>query len=116
MNLSGVAVKKACASYAVEPKDMIIVQDDLETKFGEVKIKNGGSGNGHNGVRSVISATGEKAFERIRIGIGRPRDNDNAIDSYVMAKFSPDQINELNLAVYPEVMAILFERLARGPK
>jgi PTH1 family peptidyl-tRNA hydrolase len=115
MNLSGVAVKKACAFYAITPREIIVLHDDLETKFGQLKIKNGGSGNGHNGLRSIISALGEKEFERFKIGIGRPSNNDGAIDSYVMAKFSPDQNNELSLAVYPEIMDVLFDRLARGP-
>jgi peptidyl-tRNA hydrolase len=67
-------------------------------------------------LRSIISALGEKQFERVKIGIGRPSNTDGAIDSYVMAKFSPDQVNELSLAVYPEVMSILFDKLARGNK
>ena len=75
MNLSGKAVQQALKVYGLKPEQMVVVYDELDLPAGRVRIRPRGSHGGHNGMRSVVGATGSQEFPRIRIGIGRPRAN-----------------------------------------
>ncbi len=72
MNLSGDSVQPAMAFLKVVPGDVIVVHDELDIPFGEVRLKFGGGHAGHNGLRSIINRLGTPDFLRVRIGIGRP--------------------------------------------
>ena len=76
MNLSGKAVQQALKVYGLEPEQMVVVYDELDLPAGRVRIRPRGSHGGHNGMRSIVGATASQEFPRIRIGIGRPRVND----------------------------------------
>jgi len=84
MNITGPSVAGALRNSVKAPDAMIIIHDSLSHKPKALSPKMGGSANGHNGVRSVISALrGETNFHRFRIGIGRgPGD----AAEYVLAK------------------------------
>lgn len=73
MNLSGDSVQKALAFYKVEPDALIVVHDELDLPFADVRIKKGGGAGGHNGIKSVLERLGGADFVRVRIGLGRPR-------------------------------------------
>lgn len=70
MNLSGVAVKQLLAKYKVEPKDLIVMFDDVDIPKGSVRVRIKGSGGTHNGMRNIIEKIGTLDFPRVRIGIG----------------------------------------------
>jgi peptidyl-tRNA hydrolase, PTH1 family len=72
MNLSGHSVRAALSFFKLEPSELLIVHDELDLPFGEVRLKQGGGDAGHNGVGSVIEQLGTDAFARLRFGIGRP--------------------------------------------
>jgi peptidyl-tRNA hydrolase, PTH1 family len=72
MNLSGHSVRAALSFFKLEPSDMLLVHDELDLPFGEVRLKQGGGDAGHNGVGSVIEQLGTDVFARLRFGIGRP--------------------------------------------
>jgi len=72
MNESGLSVQPAMAFFKVEPKDVIVVHDELDLPFGEVRLKFSGGHAGHNGLRSIMASTGTGDFGRVRIGIDRP--------------------------------------------
>ncbi|MBN1192670.1 MAG: aminoacyl-tRNA hydrolase [Coriobacteriia bacterium] len=72
MNLSGKAVAKLAQTYEVEPRDVVIVHDDLDLPEENVRVKRGGGHGGHNGLRSLAESLGTGDFARVRIGIGRP--------------------------------------------
>jgi len=72
MNLSGDSVQPAVAFFKVPPSGVIIVHDELDLPWREVRIKVGGGHAGNNGVRSVIQRLGTPEFVRVRIGIGKP--------------------------------------------
>jgi PTH1 family peptidyl-tRNA hydrolase len=72
MNESGRQVGPLAKFYSVSPADVIVIHDDLDIDFGQVRLKLGGGEGGHNGLRSVVNALGTKDFQRVRIGIGRP--------------------------------------------
>jgi PTH1 family peptidyl-tRNA hydrolase len=72
MNLSGESVQPAAAFLKVEPRDVLVVHDELDLPWREVRIKVGGGHAGHNGIRSIIQHLGTPEFARVRVGIGRP--------------------------------------------
>lgn len=72
MNESGRQVGPLANFYSVSPADVIVVHDELDIDFGQIRLKLGGGEGGHNGLRSVANALGTKDFQRVRIGIGRP--------------------------------------------
>lgn len=72
MNLSGDSVQPAAAFLKVEPGRIIVVHDELDIPFGDVRLKLGGGHAGHNGLRSIIQRLGSSDFLRVRVGIGRP--------------------------------------------
>ena len=72
MNLSGDCVQPAAAFLKVEPKSVIVVHDELDLPWRDVKLKLGGGHAGHNGLRSLIDRLGVPDFVRVRVGVGRP--------------------------------------------
>ncbi|HWC15266.1 MAG TPA: aminoacyl-tRNA hydrolase [Actinomycetota bacterium] len=87
MNESGRPVGELARWFKVEPARVIVVHDELDIPFEEVRIKSGGGTAGHNGLRSVASHLGTKDFARVRVGIGRPRTRDGAV-GHVLDSFS----------------------------
>ena len=65
------------------PKSLIVLHDSIEHKPTALSLKFGGSANGHNGIRSLITALGTKDFFRLRLGIGKPESN---VADYVLAR------------------------------
>ena len=93
MNESGRPVRQLAAFYKTPPGKVIVVHDELDIPFGDIRVKEGGGTAGHNGLKSVASHLGTKDFPRIRFGIGRPRGGD-AVD-YVLQRFSGSERKDL---------------------
>ncbi|HYM65750.1 MAG TPA: aminoacyl-tRNA hydrolase, partial [Patescibacteria group bacterium] len=72
MNLSGQAVAKAMRDVKVGPSSVWVVHDELDLPLCRMRIRRGGSGAGHNGVKSLIESLGSDDFVRFRVGIGKP--------------------------------------------
>ena len=72
MNASGEAVKKLVIKYRIKPDDLIVVHDEMDLQLGNIRIRQGGSSAGHNGIESVIYEIGTPNFVRLRIGVGHP--------------------------------------------
>jgi PTH1 family peptidyl-tRNA hydrolase len=72
MNLSGDAVQPAAAFLKVDPSDILVVHDELDLPWKDLRLKMGGGHAGHNGVRSIIDRLGTPDFARLRVGIGKP--------------------------------------------
>lgn len=72
MNLSGQSVQPAAAFHKIPVANILVVHDELDLPFGEVRLKQGGGHAGHNGLRSMIQSLGSPDFARVRVGIGRP--------------------------------------------
>ncbi len=70
MNLSGEAMRAIIDYYKIDPKDMIIIYDDISLDLGKIRFRASGSDGGHNGIKSVIKHLGSKDFLRLKIGIG----------------------------------------------
>ena len=88
MNGSGISVQEASKFFGIAPADILVVHDDIELPFGEVRRQIGGGMGGHNGLRSVRQNLGTEAFGRLRVGVGRPTGGMQVAD-FVLARFSP---------------------------
>lgn len=91
MNLSGRSVVQTAKYYKIDTKDIIVLHDEIELPFGEVRVKFGGGHKGHNGLRSIIQETGTNEFWRLRFGVGRPSNSDIPVADYVLSDFTPDE-------------------------
>lgn len=94
MNLSGTVIAQLVKRDQFDPKALLVVHDELELPFGQIKLKEGGSHRGHNGLKSLMAACGE-GFMRLRFGIGRPADK-SAVPDYVVSDFNRDEQSTLN--------------------
>jgi PTH1 family peptidyl-tRNA hydrolase len=89
MNLSGQAVSRLARFYKIASQDILVIYDDLDLPLGVIRLRPEGGSGGHKGVKSIIESLGTQAFPRLRIGIGRPPDED-AVE-YVLSNFTPDE-------------------------
>lgn len=102
MNVSGRAVKSAMSKNGSNADDLLVIYDDADLPFGDIRFKESGSSAGHNGLQSIIDLFPRgTAIARIRIGIGRPPHPDMELDSFVLGRWSereeealPDIINK----------------------
>jgi PTH1 family peptidyl-tRNA hydrolase len=107
MNLSGEAVQAIASFYKIPAEKIIVVHDELDIPFGQIRLRTGGSSAGHNGLKSIMQHLGE-GFGRVRIGIGpkQPEQMDSA--DFVLGRFSKEQQGHLP-ELTREVSAILGE-------
>ena len=101
MNVSGDSVQPAAAFLKVEPQKIIVVHDELDLPWREVRLKVGGGHAGHNGLRSIIERLGTPDFLRVRVGIGRPPPGFKGdVADYVLQNFDAMESAEM-----PDVLA-----------
>ena len=94
MNLSGDSVQPCAAFFKVPSEDVIVVHDELDLPFGEIRLKKGGGHGGHNGLRSIIGRMGPD-FVRVRVGIGRPpADFRGDVADFVLSPFRSEEREE----------------------
>ena len=92
MNLSGNSVIEIVNFYKLDPKkDIIVIYDDMDLSFGDIRIREKGSSGGHNGIKSIISHIGEE-FIRIKCGIGAKEKD--AIE-HVLGEFNQTEQKDL---------------------
>lgn len=90
VNLSGRSVGEICRYYRLQPSSVIIVYDDLNIELGRIKISDGGSAGGHNGLESLIQRIGP-SFARFRIGIGPKQPREMDMKDFVLGRFTEEQ-------------------------
>lgn len=96
MNLSGDSVQPAAAFLKVGPPQVIVVHDELDLPWKDVRLKVGGGHAGHNGLRSLIARLGSPDFVRVRVGVGRPPPGFRGeVADYVLADFDGMESAEL---------------------
>ena len=89
MNNSGICIRELIEYFKIDVEDVIVFHDDLDVEFGKIKAKFGGSSAGHNGIASIDKFIG-KDYSRVRIGIGKPKNNVDVAD-YVLQNFDEDE-------------------------
>src|SRR5690606_38781533 len=107
MNLSGDAVQPAAAFLKVEAGHVIVVHDELDLPWSDVRLKVGGGHAGHNGLRSIIQRLGTPDFVRVRVGVGRPPPGFKGdVADYVLSDFDSIERVELPTVVDRACQAI----------
>ncbi len=91
MNLSGNAVAEAARWYKTPVERILVVHDEVEIPFGDVRLKEGGGLGGHNGLRSIERSLGSRDFWRLRVGVGRPESSARLLIDHVLEPFSEPQ-------------------------
>ena len=94
MNESGRPVGQLLRWYKQPPANLVVVHDEIDIPFGEVRVKAGGGTAGHNGLGSIVDHLGTKDFVRVRVGVGRPPGT-KAAAGHVLAGFSATERKEL---------------------
>lgn len=94
MNVSGGPTKALAGFFSVGPDRLVVVHDELDIAFAEVRLKRGGGEGGHNGLRSISSSLGTKDYHRVRVGIGRPPGRMDVAD-FVLKDFAKPEREEL---------------------
>jgi len=107
MNLSGEAVQAVSSFYKVQLEKTVVVHDEIDIDFGQVRMRMGGGAAGHKGVKSVTEHMSD-GYGRIRIGIGpkTPEQIDSA--DFVLQKFSSVELSHIS-ELTREVSAVLSE-------
>lgn len=105
MNESGGPVAALAGFSSIPPSSVIVVHDDLELPYGEVRLKLGGGEGGHNGLRAISTALRTRAYVRVRVGIGRPPGRQEAGD-FVLKDFRLSERKEL-----PFVLAVACDQV-----
>ncbi len=112
MNNSGEAVQAVAHFYKIEPANILVVHDELDIDFGQIRTRMGGSDAGHNGIKSLVQHIGE-GFGRVRIGLGPKKPS--AMDSadFVLAKFNDKEQKQLK-NLLQESTSIITEYIHSG--
>lgn len=112
MNLSGQAVRAIVQRLGIEADEVLVVSDDFNLEFGQLRVRQGGESGGHNGLASVIQAIGE-GFWRFRIGVASGHLDKSHHSEFVTAPFSPDEQRQLKHLV-ERAAELLEEYLVKG--
>lgn len=112
MNLSGDAVQSIMHFYKIPLEQILIVHDEMDISFGQIRMRKGGESAGNNGIDSIIQVFG-KEFARVRIGIHDTIATKAIAKDFVLGEFTDDEQEKLP-ALYKETNAILSEYVFGG--
>jgi len=102
MNLSGESVAPVLKYHNATAQDLLVIQDDIDLPVGRMRIRKGGSCGGHNGIRNIIERLGTPDYVRLKLGVGKNRDN---VIAHVLGKFDPTTRKTMDLVVAEAVKA-----------
>ena len=105
MNHSGQIVQNLVNYYKIPAKNIIIVYDDIDLPFGEIRVSVNKSSGGHKGIASIIEHLGSSDFNRVRLGIGPQT---GKAENFVLKKFSSSQTKKLPEVIDIAKQAIIF--------
>ena len=98
MNDAGDSVGPARGAFKVPLDRVLVIHDEIDLPFGEIRTRTGGGLAGHNGLKSLKAGLGSADFARIRIGVGRPPTTDpDRVAAYVLGRFREprDEVRKL---------------------
>jgi peptidyl-tRNA hydrolase, PTH1 family len=110
MNKAGSSVGPARGSLKVSPDRIVVLHDEIDLPFGEVRSKLGGGVAGHNGLKSLRDGLGGQDFWRVRAGVGRPDSTDpEVVSAYVLSRFreSKQEVDELIESAVAEAQRLI---------
>jgi PTH1 family peptidyl-tRNA hydrolase len=94
VNLAGDAVACILRRTGAEPRELLVIADDVNLSFGKLRIRARGGYGGHKGLRSIISTVGTEEFPRLRVGVGS-EDMPEDLTDYVLGEFAEHEAHEL---------------------
>jgi len=98
MNEAGQSVSPARGAFKLDLDRVLVVHDEIDLPFGEIRVRTGGGLAGHNGLKSLRQELGSPDFARVRIGVGRPPTTDpDRVAAYVLGRFAEpkDEVTQL---------------------
>jgi peptidyl-tRNA hydrolase, PTH1 family len=95
MNRSGISVSWLVNFYKINLNNLLVMHDELDLPFGEIKVQKDIGPAGHRGVEDIVVALKTKEFWRFRVGIGRPSNSAIPIEDWVLSDFSPQELEKL---------------------
>lgn len=98
MNRSGLPVRSLQGYYKVPTERVVVIHDDVDLPFGQIRVKQGGGHGGHNGLRDLHAHLDGPGYARVRFGVGRPPEGWDTAD-YVLGKWTPGERDTLADAV-----------------
>ena len=98
MNLSGRPVQMLASFFRIAPADILVAHDELDFPPGTVRMKQGGSAAGHNGLKDISARIGSHDYWRLRIGIGHPGDR-RLVTDYVLHKPAQEERAGIDAAI-----------------
>ncbi|MHB1865070.1 MAG: aminoacyl-tRNA hydrolase [Candidatus Saccharimonadales bacterium] len=113
MNNSGEAVSAVTNFYKIPTTNIIVIHDELDINFGQIRTRTGGTDAGHNGIKSITKILGDENYRRIRIGIGPKKPSTIDSKEFVLQDFTLEESKHL-ANLYREVNAILTEYIYSG--
>ena len=105
MNESGGPVSALARFYKTDPEHVLVVHDEIDIPFAELRLKRGGGEGGHNGLRSISRSLSTRDYARLRIGVGRPQGRMDPAD-FVLRDFSAIERRELGVLLEQAADAI----------
>lgn len=99
MNLSGLTVSDALNWYKMKPEEMLLIVDDIDLPFGQVRVRPKGGPGTHNGLRHIVQMTGTENFPRVRVGMGAPPPGWDLAD-WVLSKFQTEEERKIAFDAY----------------
>ena len=106
MNNSGLSVQEAKSFYKIPDDHLLVLCDDLNLPVAKLRFRSSGSSGGQKGLEDIVWRLGTEDFARLRIGIGPPPEGWDWAD-YVLAKFSKEEIPEIEEAVHKAARAVV---------
>lgn len=94
MNLSGNAVRYWMNELEIPVENIVVICDDLNLPFGNLRMRGSGSDGGHNGLKNIIELIGTESFARVRMGIGHDFHEGGQVD-YVIGKMSDEELSAM---------------------
>ena len=98
MNLSGDSVIQFANFYKLNPEEIIVIYDDIDTNPGKIRIRKKGGPGTHNGMKSVVSRLNSEDFPRVRVGIGMPEFKGDLVN-YVIGNITDEEYEELKKGI-----------------
>lgn len=92
MNESGLSIKQVVGTRNIPLDNLLVITDDFNLPFGQLRLRSKGRDGGHNGLKSIIQHIGADIFPRLRMGIGRPQGD---VTRYVLGRFSKEEQSSL---------------------
>jgi PTH1 family peptidyl-tRNA hydrolase len=117
MNKSGESVQALLNFYKISVENLIVIHDEVDFPFAQMKIHKNRSAGGNNGIKSISEILGTQDYTRLRLGIGRPPHPEMQVADYVLQKFSAEEqsaLPEFLNKAGDAVEALIFDGLSKA--